>query len=380
MAGPLHGIRVVEMAGLGPGPFCGMMLADMGADVTCIERKPSAAQSDFDKLKRTVTDRGRRSVALDMKKEGAAGLVLRLVETADVLIEGFRPGVMERLGLGPDICLARNPRLVYGRMTGWGQQGPLSHTAGHDINYIAISGALGAMGYADRPPTPPLHLVGDMGGGGMMLAFGIICALLEAKTSGQGQVIDAAISDGTASLASMYYGMRAREQWSRQRADNLLDGGAHFYGCYECADGRHIAIGAIEPQFYRLLLELCQIDDPSFADQWNKQAWPELREKLRQIFLRRSQDEWRALLEGTDACFAPVLDFDQALVHPHHRARNTFIDIDGIAQPAPAPRFSRTPGSAGRLPESAGQHTREVLAEAGFSPAELADLAAAGII
>ncbi|NMG42230.1 CoA transferase [Aromatoleum toluvorans] len=380
MAGPLHGIRVVEMAGLGPGPFCGMMLADMGADVICIERKPSTVQSDFDKLKRTVTDRGRRSVALDMKKEGAADLVLRLVETADVLIEGFRPGVMERLGLGPDICLAHNHRLVYGRMTGWGQQGPLSHTAGHDINYIAISGALGAMGYADRPPTPPLHLVGDMGGGGMILAFGIVCALLEAKTSGQGQVIDAAISDGTASLACMYYGMRAKEQWSRQRADNLLDGGAHFYGCYECADGRHIAIGAIEPQFYRLLLELCQIDDPEFADQWNKQAWPELREKLRRIFVRRSQDEWRALLEGTDACFAPVLDFDQALAHPHHRARNTFIDIDGIAQPAPAPRFSRTPGSAGRLPESAGQHTSEVLAEAGFSPAELADLAAAGII
>lgn len=380
MAGPLHGIRVVEMAGLGPGPFCGMMLADMGADVICIERKPSAAQSDFDKMKRTVTDRGRRSVALDMKKEGAAGLVLRLVETADVLIEGFRPGVMERLGLGPDICLARNPRLVYGRMTGWGQQGPLSHTAGHDINYIAISGALGAMGYADRPPMPPLHLVGDMGGGGMMLAFGIVCALLEAKTSGQGQVIDAAISDGTTSLASMYYGMRTKEQWSRQRADNLLDGGAHFYGCYECADGRHIAIGAIEPQFYRLLLDLCQIDDPAFADQWNKQAWPELREKLRRIFLRRSQDEWRALLEGTDACFAPVLDFDQAQAHPHHRARNTFIEIDGIAQPAPAPRFSRTPGSAGRLPESAGQHTSEVLAEAGLSSAELADLAAAGII
>lgn len=380
MAGPLHGIRVIEMAGLGPGPFCGMMLADMGAEVISIERKPTTAQSDFDRMKRTVTDRGRRSVALDMKQDGAAELALRLIESADVLIEGFRPGVMERLGLGPDICLAHNPRLIYGRMTGWGQHGPLSHTAGHDINYIAISGALGAMGYADRPPTPPLHLVGDMGGGGMMLAFGIVCALLEAKNSGLGQVIDAAISDGTASLASMYYGMRAKEQWSEQRADNLLDGGAPFYGCYECADGRHIAIGSIEPQFYRLLLDLCGVDDPAFSDQWNKQAWPELREKLRKLFLLRSQDEWRVLLEGTDACFAPVLDFDQALEHPHHQARNTFIRIDGIPQPAPAPRFSRTPGSAGRLPESVGQHTREVLLEAGFSSAELADFTAASII
>lgn len=380
MAGPLHGIRVIEMAGLGPGPFCGMMLADMGAEVICIERKPSTTQSDFDRMKRTVTDRGRRSVALDMKQDGASDLVLRLIGTADVLIEGFRPGVMERLGLGPDICLAHNPRLIYGRMTGWGQHGPLSHTAGHDINYIAISGVLGAMGYADRPPTPPLHLVGDMGGGGMMLAFGIVCALLEAKNSGQGQVIDAAISDGTASLASMYYGMRSKEQWSEQRADNLLDGGAPFYGCYECSDGRHIAIGSIEPQFYRLLLDLCGVDDPVFADQWNKRAWSELREKLRKVFLLRSQDEWRALLEGTDACFAPVLDFDQALEHPHHQARNTFIHIDGIPQPAPAPRFSRTPGNAGHLPESVGQHTQEVLLEAGFSSAELAGFAAASII
>ncbi|MEX5685371.1 CaiB/BaiF CoA transferase family protein [Pseudomonas silesiensis] len=380
MAGPLYGIRIIEMAGLGPGPFCGMMLADMGADVICIERKPTAPQSEFDKMKRTVTDRGRRSIALDMKKEGAAELALRLIENADALIEGFRPGVMERLGLGPDICLARNPRLIYGRMTGWGQDGPLAHTAGHDINYIAISGVLGAMGYADRPPTPPLHLVGDMGGGGMMLAFGIVCALLEAKASGQGQVIDAAISDGTATLASMYYGMRAKEQWSTQRTDNLLDGGAPFYGCYECADGRHIAIGAIEPQFYRLLLELCGINDPAFAEQWHKQAWPELREKLRKLFRLRRQDEWCALFDGTDACFAPVLDFDQALEHPHHQARNTFTRIDGIPQPAPAPRFSRTPGSAGRLPESAGQHTQEVLLEAGLSCSELANLAATGVI
>lgn len=380
MAGPLHGIRVIEMAGLGPGPFCGMMLADMGAEVTCIERKPKAAQSEFDKMKRTVTDRGRRSIALDMKKDGAADLALRLIDTADVLIEGFRPGVMERLGLGPDICLARNPRLVYGRMTGWGQHGPLAQSAGHDINYIAISGVLKAMGYADRPPTPPLHLVGDMGGGGMMLAFGIVCALLEAKNSGLGQVIDAAISDGTASLASMYYGMRAKGQWSEQRADNLLDGGAPFYGCYECADGRHIAIGSIEPQFYRLFLDLCGLDDPAFTDQWNKQAWPQLQKKLCQLFLLHSQDEWRALLEGTDVCFAPVLDFDQALEHPHYQARNTFINIDGIPQPAPAPRFSRTPGSAGRLPESVGQHTSEVLHEAGFSEAEVANFAAEGII
>ena len=378
--GPLAGTTVIEIAGIGPGPFCGMMLADMGADVIRIDRAGSVQGGDPERPPADLLARGRRSIGVDLKNPEGVEVVLRLVERADALIEGFRPGVMERLGLGPDLCLARNPRLVYGRMTGWGQHGPLAQSAGHDINYIAISGVLGAMGYADRPPTPPLHLVGDMGGGGMMLAFGIVCALLEAKSSGLGQVIDAAISDGTASLASMYYGMRAKKQWSEQRADNLLDGGAPFYGCYECSDGRHIAIGAIEPQFYRLLLDLCGLDDPAFTDQWNKPAWPRLQEKLRKAFLLRSQEEWRALLEGTDACFAPVLDFDQALEHPHHQARNTFINIDGIPQPAPAPRFSRTPGSAGRLPESVGQHTSEVLFEAGFSEAEVADFSAAGII
>lgn len=380
MAGPLHGIRVLEMAGLGPGPFCGMMLADMGADVIRIDRKAITSSSAFDQMKVTLTDRGRRSLTLDMKKKGAAELVLRLLKNTDVLIEGYRPGVMERLGLGPDVCLERNPKLIYARMTGWGQHGPLAQAAGHDINYIALSGALEAIGYADRPPTPPLHLIGDMGGGGMMLAFGIACALLEMKTSGKGQVIDAAISDGTTCLSTMYYGMRAKEQWSDKRADNLLDGGAHFYGCYECADQRHIAIGSIEPQFYRLLLDLCEIADPDFNDQWNKSAWPELRNKLRDIFLKRSRNEWCALLEGTDVCFSPVLSFDEAADHPHHHARETFVEIDGIKQPAPVPRFSRTPGMAGRIPQHAGQHTEEILLGAGFAPDEITNLLASGII
>jgi alpha-methylacyl-CoA racemase len=368
------------MAGLGPGPFCGMMLADMGADVIRIDRKAITSSSAFDQMKVTLTDRGRRSLTLDMKKKGAAELVLRLLKNTDVLIEGYRPGVMERLGLGPDVCLERNPKLIYARMTGWGQHGPLAQAAGHDINYIALSGALEAIGYADRPPTPPLHLIGDMGGGGMMLAFGIACALLEMKTSGKGQVIDAAISDGTTCLSTMYYGMRAKEQWSDKRADNLLDGGAHFYGCYECADQRHIAIGSIEPQFYRLLLDLCEIADPDFNDQWNKSAWPELRNKLRDIFLKRSRNEWCALLEGTDVCFSPVLSFDEAADHPHHHARETFVEIDGIKQPAPVPRFSRTPGMAGRIPQHAGQHTEEILLGAGFAPDEITNLLASGII
>jgi alpha-methylacyl-CoA racemase len=380
MSGPLQGIRVIEMAGMGPGPFCAMMLADMGAEVIRIERKPNDAPSVLDEMRQSVMDRGRRSIALDIKKPGAVEVALRLIESADALIEGFRPGVMERLGLGPEVCAARNPRLVYGRMTGWGQNGPLAQTAGHDLNYIAISGALNAMGHADRPPAPPLHLVGDMGGGAMMLAFGIVCALLEAKKSGEGQVVDAAISDGAACLAAMFFGMRANGQWSDRRADNMLDGGAHFYGCYECSDGRYISIGAIEPQFYRLLLDKCGIDDPAFNAQWDKTQWPVLRGKLANLFRQRSQADWCALLEGTDVCFAPVLDFDEAPSHPHHRARATFVEIDNVIQPAPAPRFSRTPGAAGRVPRAVGEHSELVLAEAGFSVSDVASLVAAGVL
>ena len=380
MAGPLEGIRVVEMAGIGPTPSCVMMLADMGADVIRVDRPPSGPKGTFDEMKRNVTDRGRRSVALDMKLPGAADAVLRLIEGADALVEGFRPGVMERLGLGPDACLARNPRLVYGRLTGWGQTGPLAPLAGHDINYIAISGALYAMGHADRPPIPPLHLVGDMGAGAMMLAFGLVCGLLEAKRSGIGQVVDAAICDGAASLTTVYHGLLSQRQWSNRRESNMLDGGAPFYRCYETADAKYIAIGPIESQFYKILLERCQIDDPMFAEQWNVACWPEMREKLAQLFRTRTRSEWCKLLEGIDACFAPVLDFAEAPSHPHNKARGTFVEIDGVLQPAPAPRFSRTPGEAGSAAIAIGQHSEEVLLQAGFTAADVARLTADGTV
>lgn len=368
MAGPLVGLRVIEMGGIGPGPFCAMMLSDMGAQVIRIDRKPSAGGSTFDEMKRNVVDRGRKSIALDMKQPGAAEVVLSLIEGADALIEGFRPGVMERLGLAPEICWQRNPRLVYGRMTGWGQQGPLAACAGHDLNYIALSGALAAMGHADRPPMPPLHLLGDMGGGAMMLAFGMVCALLEARTSGKGQVVDAAISDGAASLSTMYYGLLAQGQWSGKREDNLLDGGAHFYGCYACADGKYISIASIEPQFYQQLIRLCGLDEALFKDQWQKERWLELRQVLSKVFLTRSRDQWAQLLEGTDVCFAPVLDFSEAPQHPHNVARQTFVEIDGVVQPAPAPRFSRTPGKAGRSMPGVGENSAVLLASLGLCP------------
>lgn len=369
MAGPLTGFKVVEMAGIGPGPFCAMMLADMGAEVICIDRKTPGVLGGGG----SIVDRGRRTIVLDLKNAASVEVVLRLVERSDALIEGMRPGVMERLGLGPEPCLQRNPRLVYGRMTGWGQTGPLAHAAGHDLNYIAITGALHAMGHADRPPTPPLHLVGDMGGGAMMLAFGIVSALLETSRSGQGQVVDAAICDGVSTLSSMYYALLKSGVWSTRRQANMLDGGAHFYGCYTCADGRFISIGAIEPQFYALLLQRCGIDDPDFKMQWVQQEWPILRGKLEALFKTRSRDQWCELLEGTDVCFAPVLDFAEATTHPHNVARSTFIETDGITHPAPAPRFSRTPGVAGPVPK-VGQHTLEVLDELGYSDLEIATL------
>ena len=375
MAGPLSGFKVLEIAGIGPGPFCAMMLADMGAEVICIDRKTPGVLGGGG----TLVDRGRRTVVLDLKSPAAIDVVLRLVAGCDALIEGMRPGVMERLGLGPDVCLQRNPRLVYGRMTGWGQTGPLAHAAGHDLNYIAISGALHAMGNADRPPTPPLHLVGDMGGGAMMLAFGIVSALLETSRSGQGQVVDAAICDGTAALTSMYHGMLHQRQWTLQREANLLDGGAHFYGCYACADGKYVSIGAIEPQFYALLLKLCDISDPAFAAQWERQEWPALRSKLETLFKTRSRDAWSALLEGTDVCFAPVLDFAEAKQHPHYVARGSFVETQGQTHPAPAPRFSRTPGAAGAIPQ-VGQHTLEVLRELSMDEDEIQCLRDKGVI
>jgi alpha-methylacyl-CoA racemase len=383
MTGPLAGIRVIEMVGLGPCPFAAMMLADMGAEVIRIDRKAvPGAPNPFPMLgtKYDVMARGRRSIALDLKQPAARAVVLRLVEQSDVVLEGFRPGVMERLGLGPDACQARNPTLVYGRITGWGQQGPLAQAAGHDINYIALTGMLHAMGRADAPPAPPLNLVGDFGGGAMMLAFGVVCAVLEASRSGKGQVVDAAMTDGTALLGAMMYGFRAHGSWCDQRGANMLDGGANYYDTYACADGKFISIGAIEPQFYGLLLKLAEIDDPAFGAQMDARQWPALTEKLAAVFGARSRDEWCRLLEGSDVCFAPVLDMAEAPQHPHNVARGTFVHVDGVTQPAPAPRFSRTAPEIGSAPAQPGEHSAAVLGEWGWSVAEIAALAAQGVI
>ena len=305
-------------------------------------------------------------MAVDVKKPLGVATALRLIDQADALVEGFRPGVMERLGLGPDVCLARNPRLVYGRMTGWGQAGPLAHTAGHDIDYIALSGALHAIGFRDRPPVPPLNLVGDFGGGAVLLAFGMVCALLEARRSGLGQVVDAAMCDGAGLLMSMIYGIKAAGLWTNEREANLLDGGAPFYGVYECADGKYLAVGPIEPQFYAVFLTMAGITDPELADQLAIDRWPEQRRKLAEWLHTRSRDEWCALLEGTDACVAPVLDLDEAPFHPHNQARGNFVTVGDLVQPAPAPRFSRTPAAIQGPPPRPGEHTAEVLAEWGW--------------
>lgn len=341
MSGPLKGLRVVEMAGIGPGPFCAMVLADLGAEVVRVAR-PGAVPDPND-----VLARSRTVLPLDLRDPASVQQVLDLVAHADALIEGYRPGVMERLGLGPDACLARQPKLIYGRMTGWGQHGPLSHAAGHDINYIAISGALHAIGRSGAAPVPPLNYVGDFGGGAMLLAVGVLSALLEAGRSGRGQVVDAAMTDGAALMSAMMYGMKAAGQWSNQRGENLLDGGAFFYDTYACADGRFVAVGAIEPQFYALLREHCGIaDDPAFDGQLDPAAWPLLKLRLAEVFRTRTRDAWCALLEGSDACFAPVLDWDEAPGHAHNQVRQTFCTLDGVVQPAPAPRFARTPAAA----------------------------------
>lgn len=382
MPGPLHGVTVIEVAGIGPGPFACMMLADMGAEVIRVDRVPSTGTGALDSLMRNdgVVDRGRSSIAVNMKDPRGIDLVLRLVDRADALIEGFRPGVMEKLGLGPDVCRARNGRLVYGRMTGWGQHGPLAHSAGHDLNYIALSGALHAMGPADRPPTPPLNLVGDYGGGGMLMALGVVAALFEAGRSGLGQVVDVAMTDGVAVLMATAYGLKAKGHWSDTRGENFLDGGAHFYGTYECADGRFVSVAAIEPQFYRLLLDKCGIADADFERQWETAQWPALRRKLEDLIRTRPRNEWCQLLEGSDACFAPVLDMTEAPRHPHNAARNTFVESGGVVQPAPAPRFERT---ASELPAPAptiGLDTASVLVRLGVGEREVAGLLAAGVV
>lgn len=383
MAGPLAGVRVVEMVGIGPCPFAAMMLADMGAEVIRIDRKATPGEDHPYPVLGTRHDvmaRGRRSLALDLKKPAGRSAALRLVEGADVLLEGFRPGVMERLGLGPDACLERNPKLVYGRVTGWGQSGPLAQAAGHDINYVALSGMLHAMGRSGSPPAPPLNLVGDFGGGGMMLAFGVVCAVLEARISGQGQVVDAAMTDGAALLGAMMYGLRGAGSWSDGREANLLDGGAPFYDSFACLDGKFISIGAIEPQFFATLLRLTGQDDPAFTRRWNRAHWPGLKERFAALFATRTRDDWCRLLEGSDVCFAPVLDMAEAPRHPHNAARRTFVDIDGVTQPAPAPRFSRTVPATPNAPSSPGEDGAAILADWGFTDASIEALKAGEVI
>ncbi|CAN5562827.1 CaiB/BaiF CoA-transferase family protein [soil metagenome] len=381
MTGPLAGIRVLELAGIGPGPFAAMMLSDMGAEVVRVDRAGAVRATPPDRPPVDVLNRGRRSVGVDLTHPEGVEAVLRLVDSADALIEGFRPGVTERLGLGPDACLARNTKLVYGRMTGWGQDGPYASAAGHDINYIALAGALEGIGRAGGPPTPPLNLVGDFGGGGMLLAFGVACGLLEASRSGKGQVVDAAMVDGAATLSAMFFGFKAMGMWAPERGTNLLDTGAHFYDVYECADGRYVSIGSIEPQFYAELLRLSGLgDEPDLPAQMDRAQWPAMKERVAALFRTKTRDEWCEVMEGTDVCFAPVLSLDEAPGHPHNVARGTFVERDGVVQPAPSPRFSRTePGVAGP-PSSPGQHTDAVLADWGFDADEVAKFRSAGAV
>jgi alpha-methylacyl-CoA racemase len=379
MTGPLTGFRIVELGGIGPGPFAAMVLGDMGAEVVRVDRTQEAGRTGQN---RDVLQRNRRSIAVDLKNDAGRDAVLSLVDRADALIEGFRPGVMERLGLSPDVCLGRNPKLVYGRMTGWGQEGPYAPAAGHDINYISLAGALAHYARAGQAPVPPMNMVGDFGGGGMFLAFGIVCALLEAQRSGQGQVVDAAMVDGAAVLMSMFWGLRARGQFDEDSAGtNLLDTGAHFYDVYACSDGRYVSIGSIEPQFYAQLLELTGLsEDPEFAAQMDRGAWPHLKERIAAVFRTKTRQEWCALMEHTDVCFAPVLTMSEAAEHPHNRARGTFVEVDGLLQPAPAPRFSRTPGEIAAAPARAGEHTREILEAWGFDTTAVDSLFAAGAV
>ena len=379
MSGPLAGVRVLEVAGIGPGPFCAMVLADMGADVLRIDRAGAVRGGDPSSPPTDVLNRGRRSVGVDLKHPDGAALVLRLVESADALVEGFRPGVAERLGIGPDECLARNPRLVYGRMTGWGQDGPYAAAAGHDINYIALSGVLHAVGREGGAPVPPLNLVGDFGGGGLLLAFGVVCGVLEARSSGRGQVVDAAMVDGAALLSTMVHGFLAAGLWEDRRGVNLLDTGAWFYDVYETADGRWVSVGSLEPQFFAELVERVGLGDDVPA-QYDRSSWPAMRERLAAAFRTRTRDEWCELLEGTDVCFAPVLSLGEAPAHPHNAHRGTFTEVAGVVQPAPAPRFSRTPGAVARPPAHAGQHTDEALADWGIGGDEVASLRASGAV
>jgi len=372
--GPLKGIKILEFASIGPGPFCGMLLSDLGADVVRIDRKGHERDTKYE-----VTNRGRRSTALDLKTPPAVEACLTMMCRADMVFEGFRPGVMERLGLGPDVALTRNPKLVYGRLTGWGQFGPLAMAAGHDINYIALTGALHAIGL-DEKPVPPLNLVGDFGGGALYLAFGMMAALVNARATGQGQVVDAAMTDGAASLMAMFYGLTAAGSWTDQRHANLLDGGAHMYDTYRCSDGNWVAIGSLEPQFYALLLEKAGISDPAFVNQMDRGSWPDLKSKLASVIASRSRAEWCAMMEATDVCFAPVLSLEEAPRHPHNLARETFVTIEDVVQPAPAPRFSATPGKVQRPPPRIGADSETALSDWGFASTEIDGLKANGAL
>ena len=373
MPGPLSGYRIIELAGIGPGPFAAMMLADMGAEVIRVERAAAVRGPAPDTPYFDVLLRGRRNIAIDLKHPDGVATLLDLAASADALIEGFRPGVMERLGLGPEVCLGRNPRLVFGRMTGWGQSGPYANSAGHDINYISLAGALAHFGRDAQAPVPPLNMVGDFGGGGMFLAFGVVCALLEAQRSGSGQVVDAAMVDGAATLMSMFWAFKAIGLFDEnRRGANLLDTGAHFYDVYRCADGTYVSVGAIEPQFYAELLRLTGLqDDSEFSQQMDKSAWPRLKLRLGERFATKTRDEWCSLMEGTDVCFAPVLTMSEAARHPHNVERATFVEIAGTTQPAPAPRYSRTPAEIVLAPAHPGQHTAEILRDWGFDAARI---------
>lgn len=371
--GPLDGKQIIEIAGIGPGPFCAMVLADLGAEVIRVDRASAVPDEFPDGPSMDLLNRGRDSIAVDLKKEEGVETVLRIVENADALIEGFRPGVAERLGIGPEKCLKRNPKLIYGRMTGWGQYGSYSQMAGHDINYIALSGVLGLIGREDESPVPPVNLIGDFGGGGMLLALGICAALVETAESGKGQVVDAAMTDGSALLATMVHSFAAMGIWGK-RGTNMLDTGAPFYDVYECADGEYISLGSIEPQFYSELMRITGLENEDMPSQMDRTNWGQAKERIKEKIRSKSREEWVQLMEGSDVCFAPVLSIDEAIQHPHNRERETFVEISGVMQPAPAPRFSRTPSEISSPPPHPGQQTDQILSQQGFSKEEIDSL------
>ena len=377
--GPLSGKRIIEIAGIGPGPFCAMLLSDLGAEVIRVDRASTVADELPDLPSLDLLNRGRRSIGINLKDPEGVETVLKLIESSDALIEGFRPGVAERLGIGPEDCLTRNPKLIYGRMTGWGQYGSYSSMAGHDINYIALSGVLGMIGRKDEKPVPPVNLIGDFGGGGMILALGICAALVEVASSGKGQVIDAAMTDGSALLSTMVHSFKAMGIWG-DRGTNLLDTGAPFYDVFECSDGKFISIGSIEPQFYSELLRITGLDQQENPKQMDRQSWDEMKSKIASAIKSKSREEWENLMEGTDVCFAPVLTIDEAYDHPHNLERNTFIEVAGVKQPAPAPRFSRTPASITSPPPHPGEHTEEILLDSGFTISEISSLREQNVI